>query len=61
MLKFASWNGTNVVVVADPPFIFLTANVWVARQPPGFAFVEFEDFRDGEVSPYFCFFQEFSI
>ena len=23
-------------------------NVWVARQPPGFAFVEFEDARDGE-------------
>lgn len=25
-----------------------SANVWVARQPPGFAFVEFEDPRDGE-------------
>lgn len=23
-------------------------NVWVARNPPGFAFVEFEDVRDAE-------------
>lgn len=23
-------------------------NVWVARKPPGFAFVEFEDSRDAE-------------
>lgn len=23
-------------------------NVWVARNPPGFAFVEFEDSRDAE-------------
>lgn len=23
-------------------------NVWVARNPPGFAFVEFEDRRDAE-------------
>jgi len=23
-------------------------NIWVARQPPGFAFVEFEDSRDAE-------------
>lgn len=23
-------------------------NVWVARDPPGFAFVEFEDSRDAE-------------
>lgn len=23
-------------------------NVWVARRPPGFAFVEFEDERDAE-------------
>ena len=25
-------------------------NVWVARNPPGFAFVEFEDARDAEDS-----------
>lgn len=25
-------------------------NVWVARNPPGFAFVEFEDKRDAEVA-----------
>lgn len=23
-------------------------NVWIARNPPGFAFVEFEDLRDAE-------------
>ena len=28
--------------------VYLSAHVWVARQPPGFAFVEFEDPRDGE-------------
>lgn len=26
----------------------VSASVWVARQPPGFAFIEFEDRRDGE-------------
>ena len=24
------------------------ANVWIARQPPGFAFVEYDDPRDAE-------------
>jgi len=41
-----------------PPFTFLLPpqfgrfgtlkNVWVARRPPGFAFIEFEDPRDAE-------------
>ena len=30
-------------------------DTWVARNPPGFAFVEFEDDRDAEVSVFVFF------
>jgi len=29
-------------------FTFRLKSVWVARNPPGFAFVEFEDSRDAD-------------
>ena len=29
-------------------------DVWVARNPPGFAFLEFDDARDADVCPASC-------
>lgn len=26
----------------------LPAQIWIARNPPGFAFIDYEDFRDAE-------------
>lgn len=61
MARFRSWNPDCKVYVGNLQDNCLKSdvesafskfgplkNVWVARNPPGFAFVEFEDSRDAE-------------
>lgn len=61
MSRFRGWNPDCKVYVGNLSESCLKAdvegafskfgslkNVWVARNPPGFAFVEFQDSRDAE-------------
>ena len=46
LLMFLMWHFLfhNVIIISCAQI----SKIWVARKPPGFAFIDFEDVRDAE-------------